>query len=284
VTAGVRPHIVCSVDPAELNARHLRSVEQTDGIWLVGEGSLHPSALGGFTGRTFTFKVSNHQPWQWLETIGIRRGTLRAWGSVATTAFDLALRMGCDPIVFVGADFAYTGNRPYCENTIFRDQWREAAAGYNQSLDEYFDAMINTLGVATATDITGAPVKTAHHLLAFRNWIAEQTTLTEGRRFINATRAGLLTGPNISQMPLDAALGPAAGDVAARSILKARHAAADRAGAKIRRKLAGLIDDPRAAAGVWGAWSDFTAGTVDRAAIQAAVAARLESWPRGVRR
>jgi GTPase SAR1 family protein len=47
---------------------------------------------------------SDHEPWPWLRSLGLDRSVLEVWGSVLTGAVDLAIRMGCSPIVLVGAD------------------------------------------------------------------------------------------------------------------------------------------------------------------------------------
>jgi multidrug transporter EmrE-like cation transporter len=38
---------------------------------------------------------------------------------------DIAIFAGADPIVFVGADLAYTGGRPYCRGASWEDGWAE---------------------------------------------------------------------------------------------------------------------------------------------------------------
>lgn len=268
LAAGVRPHLVVAVDPNELNARHLAGVAHADGIWLAAEGSLHPSVFGSFGGRTFIFQVSDHQPWPWLKRAGITRGSLRAWGSVVTSALDLGLRMGCNPIVFVGHDCAYTGGRPYCDNTIFHETWRaylmdtcgEVTAERIREQEGY---MLHGRALVAATDINGDRVQTTGHLVSFRDWIVEQTTITRDRTFINATGAGLLHGPRIAQMPLGAALGGHAGEpFDARTVLADRYARTQ--GQTVLGTRAPARDD-------LAAWVDFTAGTVDRDAILAAL-------------
>ena len=47
------------------------------------------------------------------------KGTLRAWGSVATMALDFALRLGCNPVIFVGQDLAHSYGRTYCSGVHF---------------------------------------------------------------------------------------------------------------------------------------------------------------------
>src|SRR5262249_16869518 len=65
LSAGVTPHLIVSVDASEANARHLSSFPSAR-TTLVSEASVHPSALHGFAGRTFFFKVADHEPWPWL--------------------------------------------------------------------------------------------------------------------------------------------------------------------------------------------------------------------------
>ena len=110
--AGIAPQLVAALDPGPLNARHFQSLPDCPDTWLVAESALDRSATAPFDGRTFWFHVSNHHPWPWLNQIGIDVGRLDVWGSVITAAFQTACLAGCDPIVLVGADLAYTDGRP----------------------------------------------------------------------------------------------------------------------------------------------------------------------------
>jgi hypothetical protein len=271
LAGGVRPHLVVAVDPGQLNAQHLSGVPALDDIWLAAEGSLHPSAFGGFSGRTFTFKVSDHQPWPWLRTLGRDRGLLQTWGSVATSAFDLVRRMGCDPIIYTGLDLSFPVRRPYCANTIYDGMWRDAMAHYGctweQLIDEYFGRPGNNL---RRPDIHGAPVVTSAHLVSFRDWLVEQTAGDVTRRFINATGAGILHGGRIVQSTLDAALSgaPAMGGV--REALRSAHTSGLRSGAEVATaidQLLASLDTPQGAAHV-ARWIEFTAGSVSAADIR----------------
>src|SRR5262245_52233899 len=204
VSAGVRPHIVVGVDSSALNARHLTAASACD-VWLAAEGSLHPSGLQPFIGRTFAFRVSDHDPWPWLAAAGVTRAQLPAWGSVLTTAFDLARRMGCNPILFAGADLAYTGMRPYCRGTIYDALWQpylDAGCTWQQLMDDYFTRQPEVW----QADLHGQPTRTAPHLVSFRDWLVEQMTASSQTRFVNATGAGILHGASIQQSSLDEAL------------------------------------------------------------------------------
>jgi hypothetical protein len=266
LSAGVKPHLVVAVDPAETNAAHLAGVNGVEQTFFVSEASLHPSALLPFSGRTFFFRVSNHEPWPWLRTLGVDRGVLRAWGSVLTSAFDLALRMGCDPIVFTGADLAYSRGRPYCRGTIYEalwDEWHRRGSSW----EEIWTLLTNSAGVTTMKDHRGDPVRTAPHLIAFRNWLLEQMAAMPGRRFINATGGGVLYGTNVSQMPLRAALPDrSVGQQARRQIAAA---CAPRTLVDLSKPRRALVDALQRgkADDLLARWVSFTADTVSAAQI-----------------
>jgi hypothetical protein len=203
LSSGVRPHLVVALDPSALNARHLEGLPVDPGTWLAAECSLHPSAFASFTGRTFCFRVAEHEPWPWLRGIGLDAGLLRAWGSVLTTAFDFALRMGCDPIVFVGADLAYTDDRPYSRRTIYEEDWaRETARGHD--LRALWRRWMTTATSREAA-VDGTEAVTSPRLVAFRGWIVEAASHAT-RRVINATGGGILRGGRIEQLSLRQAI------------------------------------------------------------------------------
>ena len=113
LSQGIAPHVVVAVDPSARNARHLSGLDGAAATWLVAEPGVHPNAFPTFAGRTFAFRVGDNHPWPWLGALGVRRGTLAAWGSVLVSALDLAVRCGARPIMIVGADLAYTGGQPW---------------------------------------------------------------------------------------------------------------------------------------------------------------------------
>lgn len=271
LAAGAPPHIAVAADSSDLNARHLTTAAGVDDVMLVAEGSVHPSALEHFSGRTFTFRVSEHEPWPWLETAGIRRAELRTWGSVLTSAFDLARRMGCNPIVFAGADMAFTGMRPYCRGTIYDAMWQEwidKGCSWDLLMADYFSRQPEVW----TDDITGARVRTAPHLVSFRNWLAEQMAGDSERTFINATGGGILQGTAIRQATLDEALGAFAAVPDVRARLRDRHAAGrlhSGDAARMEDLLARTRRSPDAVP--FERWRAFAAGTVSDDQIRTAL-------------
>lgn len=205
LTAGIAPDLAVAVDPSETNARHLIDLPVCTTTHLVTEGSIDPEVLRSFGDRLFVFRVGDHHPWPWLQAQGLNRGTLRAWGSVLTTAFDLALCMGCDPLVFAGADLAFTGGRPYARGTTYEEDWRREAA-WGGSLEQSWQARVAEWPHTMETDVRGASVRTAPHLVAFRDWLADESARAGRRTVVNATNGGILVGGGIVQSTIAGAL------------------------------------------------------------------------------
>jgi hypothetical protein len=281
LAGGVRPHIMTGVDPAELNAQHLASVDGLDDIWLAAEGSLHSSAFGGFAGRIFTFKVSDHEPWPWLRTLGYDRGLLRTWGSVVTSAFDLARRMGCDPIVFAGLDLSYPVRRPYCANTIYDATWRDAMERHGCTREQLVEDYFKRVGDMRRPDIHGVPVVTSPHLVSFRDWLVEQTAGDDSRRFMNATGGGILHGGRIVQSTLEDVLRDAPALDSVRETVRAAHAAGQDRRGSLRAAVEQLLADAgeRTSARLAG-WIEFTAGSVTADDIRAQLVAAMAALDR----
>jgi hypothetical protein len=189
--------LIVASDPSRANAAHLSSLPPTQ-AWLVAEASLHPSAFVHSAGRTFFFRVASHHPWPWLRTAGIDVAKIETWGSVATSAFSVALDLGCDPIVFIGADFAFTGGRPYCRGTSFETLWGLWMGG-GATPESIWRMLTERWPAEHRQDLNGQETRTARHLVAFRDWIVERAGSISDRRIVNATGAGLLAGDHITQ-------------------------------------------------------------------------------------
>lgn len=92
-------------------------------------------------------------------------------GSVTTVAFDLAAKMGCQNIVMVGLDLAYTNNYVHALGTSRRNI-----------------ADVNNLRVIT--DIYGKEVYTTRSMDKYREWFEAHIPNYEGIEFYNATEGG----------------------------------------------------------------------------------------------
>lgn len=203
--AGVAPPLVAGLDPSTANARHFLALPELRHTWLVAESALAPSAVQPFGDRTFWFRAAAHHPWPFLTANGVQVSELPVWGSVLTAAFQVALLAGCDPIVFVGADLAFTGGQPYARGTTYEFDWAYSTA-LGAPLRHVWDQQMAMRECVPAVDLRGAPTVTSPALISFRDWIVAQAGRS-GRRIVNASGQGILHGSGVECGDLRAVLG-----------------------------------------------------------------------------
>ncbi len=273
--AGVSPEVVVGADPSPSNGRHFENLPPCENTWLVAESALDPHAAAVFAGRTAWFRVAAHDPWPWAMAAGVDVPVIDMWGSVLTAAWQLALRAGCDPIVFVGADLAFTSGRPYARGTTYEFDWAYSAT-LGTRLDEAWRQQIAMSGGVTLPGVDGTPVASSPPLQAFRDWLASQAARS-GRRVVNATGGGILAGPSIVQATLGDEL--RARPVLSRAMPPIRptadtsSTAIAAAVAVVRRALAATdtVDATLAT------WARFTGAALDRPSIEDALRVATEA-------
>ncbi len=122
IERGIIPDFVTSLDFHEMSRKFFEGVPHLERVHLVAE----PKA---------TWHVLDHYPgpislldnaWARLvlgEELGARGG-LSAGATVAHLAFYLAVYMGCDPIIFVGQDLAFSGHVFYVPGVEIHKAWQ----------------------------------------------------------------------------------------------------------------------------------------------------------------
>ncbi|MCE5272256.1 DUF115 domain-containing protein [bacterium] len=196
--AGVQPHLVLAGDAGENNFRHLKGLGCT-GAALVAEPMTHPRIVSEFQGPRFTMSFDETLMKRLAAVLG-DFGKVKAWGSISTGAFDLARRLGCDPIVFTGQDLSFPGLRYYAHGTYQERRWlREIGEGRTLQ-DMHNRRMVNENNL-DATDIFGRPVRTSKALEAYRQYLEREISET-GSRVINATEGGVGFA-GVTNLPLD---------------------------------------------------------------------------------
>lgn len=185
--AGFEPDLICTGDPQEANWFHLRGTDTVNSI-LVAEPMTHSLSLEYFKDRLFIASY-NDKVMNWIAQFIPDVGHVMTWGSVATMAFDLARKMGCDPIIFVGQDLSFSGGRTYVKGTYFEEENKQ-----DMSVEAY-EKQHQTMAM---TDIYGNEVKTNRQMFAYKEWFRTEFAKTDAR-IINATEGGILKD-NCEQM------------------------------------------------------------------------------------
>jgi hypothetical protein len=180
----ITPHFILSADPYVKNYFHFLDVT-LKGSYLVIEPRVNTRIPAVLPENLFIASFGNAFMKILEKAIG-GFGDLETWGSVSMMAFDFALRMGCEPIILLGQDLAFSGNRKHCRGTYFEDKSRMYGL-YEKKIKQ--DRLIeNTI---KTEDIFGFDIFTDEMMLNYSMHLSQRIK-KYGRRCINATEGGIL--------------------------------------------------------------------------------------------
>lgn len=124
--AGVAPDAVVTLDGAEANFRHFEGLGRLE-CALIFDVTVYPGVPRCFAGPKFTGAYDSEKERALRELLGRSYGLYRTGPSVANAAFNIAVAMGCNPVVFVGQDLAFTDWRSHAGGTVYEDRAVERA-------------------------------------------------------------------------------------------------------------------------------------------------------------
>lgn len=191
---GVEPDLVVAIDMSEHNARNFANLSLPPATQLVFEPMVHPSIPHRFPGRRLVGR--SWQPKEveqpsgclarWLCARTRDWGRLIGLGSTSIAAFGVAHDLGCEPIVLVGQDLAYPGNRKYAAGAV-----EEAA----QTVDH--DAVF-------APNVRGELVRSSQIFILFCANLEHQIRAS-GKTVFNSSQHGVSISGTVS-LPLAKAM------------------------------------------------------------------------------
>ncbi len=190
--AGIIPDLVIILEGQKLD-HYFKDVPELDQVVLVPSPQTHPVHLElgfkDFLGMTHEGNAAA----DWLQQ-AYGETPLKSGGSVACAAFSLLHELGCDPIVLVGMDTAYTDDRGHAKNNeigccqvVYDAEERTMTTKCRRDLHEPVTYPVQeVLGWGG-----GQKVFTRSVLTGFRNWFeAAVCSWADDRRVINATEGG----------------------------------------------------------------------------------------------
>ena len=189
VANGIKPDIVCAADPSYENSLDFVGVENETDVILAVEPMTHPDILECFNGPKMNMTFGGglfHSIKNYREPIG----KLACWGSIATTVFDFAKQLGCDPLVFVGLDLSFADGRLHAKGSYSDDIFFEQVNQYTSIEQETVD-YINTRGAYKLVKNDGSYLFTDQNMKLYRDWFEDQFRQTS-QKVINATEGGVV--------------------------------------------------------------------------------------------
>lgn len=119
----------------------------------------------------------------WLEEqLGIKASEVSEGCNVINLSLSIAAELGCNPIIFVGVDLAYTDEEPYAAGIINHPLYGKREFMRTKNIEE--DLIVRT-------DINGQAVYTLWKWMMESFWFSNFATQHPNIRLINATEGGI---------------------------------------------------------------------------------------------
>ena len=198
---GISPHIVMSLDAQKYSVRHFLGIADTR-PYLLSDLVSCPKVGAIYKGRVIASTTSKYYDnaqgtvsrettplVDWIERYVPQIGDVQSGGSVATSLFDFLLNAGCDPIILVGQDLAYTGREIHTSGTYHNDEWLTMTSRI-LNLDTINQRVVRKRKISYVPAWGGREdVITDFVLSIYRQWF-EDSCKKVPVRVINATEGG----------------------------------------------------------------------------------------------
>lgn len=166
VREGIEPNLFCIIDPQPLTYKQIEDYEDLN-IPLVYLDTASHFTVSKYKGPKFVVCNSNDRVKDNAEVID-------TGGSVATAVLDIAIRLGGNPIIFVGQDLAFTDNQHHAEGNMYGEEIIVKDLQNHKKVEGH----------------KGEIYPTSSSLLSFKNWIERKIEEHPEILFINATAKG----------------------------------------------------------------------------------------------
>lgn len=203
VDRGIRPHFVTSLDYHEVSTQYFDGVPGLENIHLVAEPKATWHVLDRYPGPVSI--LDNAFARLLIGDELAPRAPLPPGATVAHLAFYLARYMGCDPIIFIGQDLAYTGYVYYSPGMEIHRSWSSEINRFNTMETKEWERTARMGPLLRRTvDAEGKKIYTDELLFTYLEQFERDIAQTSAR-VINATEGGARIR-GAEHMPLHEAL------------------------------------------------------------------------------
>lgn len=116
--AGIKPHLVVSIDGGEANWNHFKKIKYDD-IPLFYSLAVHKDIPKNHTGFKVAFNTGDQALSSWVnKVVGEDLGFVAGGASVATFSLYIAKMISSGPITLIGQDLAYTNNNTHAKGNL----------------------------------------------------------------------------------------------------------------------------------------------------------------------
>lgn len=181
--SGVDIHFGAGIDPNPAQEERLGQLPNVNFPFFY-RNRIYPPALKLIKGpKLYITGSGGYEVAEWFERqLNIQGELIDEGRNVINFCLEIAYALGCNPIITVGADLAYTGDKKYAPGVIGNVLLSKEAVLCTESA---YDSSL------MKRDILGNPVQTLWKWVAESNWIADFGKKHPEITLINATEGGL---------------------------------------------------------------------------------------------
>lgn len=193
---GVTPHMAAGIDPNPYQ-QSVISKNTLHDIPFFYRSRIFCEALSEVRGpRLYINGTGGYQVSEWFEKqLGVEDVVIEEGHNVINFLLDIATHLGCNPIIFVGMDLAYTGMKSYAPGVVRKVKVEEKEIVKSAHLSS---------GAFLRSDIYGNDVYTLWKWIAESEWIGNFAKTHPRLKVLNCTEGGLGI-PGVENMPLEEA-------------------------------------------------------------------------------
>lgn len=173
---GIEPDFLSIIDSQELSYELVSDVIDKSEVTLIHSELLPSKVFNKHNGERLFYSINPS-----INDIVGYSGFNAIGSSVAHSCLNSALYMGCNPIIFIGQDLAYTNDKVHAENAEFTKEglkYYEDINNFDNDDFKYID------------DIYGNKVKSRDDLILFKKQFEEIIRENPNVTFINSTEGG----------------------------------------------------------------------------------------------
>lgn len=181
--AGILPHFGAAIDPNPTQILRLKN-NAADKVPYFYRNRVHPEALSHVKGpRLYITGCGGYDLGNWFEDrLKIKRTELEEGYNVVNLSIEIAKQLGCNPIIVLGCDLAFTGLKAYASGVEENSKVTISQITKNEDFDQ--QAILKH-------DIYGHPTYTLWKWVAEASWIGEFAQINKKIKVLNATEGGI---------------------------------------------------------------------------------------------
>lgn len=191
---GIKPHFVTALDFHEISRRFYEGLTPADveGITLVVEPKANAAIVESFPGKIRLTGAETLDVLLGTDLAGTH-GVISPGATVAHLSYYLARHMGCDPVMLIGQDLAFTDGQYYAAGAAIHDVWSTELNPFNTLETMEWQRIVRWRGhLRRLEDHLGRPVYTDEQMSTYlaqfeRDFLADKE---RGLTTIDATEGG----------------------------------------------------------------------------------------------